>query len=114
MSSLIDTLNNISLNICIYVGLIEWVAGNVGNGITLILFSQRPLRLTRTAPYLMTLAILNVIYLNHILLTKGIAAANHSFDGTFGSEIVCYFRYFTPYTFITLIFSLLCWLAFDR
>jgi hypothetical protein len=114
MTSLIDTLNNITLRICIYVGFVEWVPGNVGNGITLILFSQDPLRANRTAPYLITLSILNIIYLNYILLTKGIAAVNHSFDGTFGNEIVCYCHYPIPFGFITLIFCLLCWLAFDR
>ena len=114
MSSLIDTLNNVSLNMSIYAGFIEWVAGNAGNGITMILFCDGPLRATRTAPFIMVLATLNIIYLNHSLLPKGISAVNRSFDGTFGNEILCIFRYFVPYSFITLIFSLLCWLAFDR
>ena len=114
MSSLIDTLNNVSLNMSIYAGFIEWVAGNVGNGITIILFCGGPLRATRTAPFIMVLATLNIIYLNHSLLPKGISAVNRSFDGTFGNEILCIFRYFVPYSFITLIFSLLCWLAVDR
>jgi hypothetical protein len=113
MATLIDSLNDITLDIFMYAGLIEWVACIIGNGLTLLVFSRAPLYSTRTAPYLMALAAMNLVYLTHGLLTRGIAAANGLFDATFGNDIACRFRYFVPYISITMIFSLLSWMAFD-
>ncbi len=114
MSSTVDTLNNISLKIPIYIGFTELVVASVGNGLTIIIFRKKPLRSTRTAPYIMILAITNIIYLTHALLTRGIAALHNQFDATFGNDILCRFRSFMPYTFVTIIMSLLSWIAFDR
>ena len=62
----------------------------------------------------MLLVVLNIIYLNHTILTRRIAAKNRTFDATFGSDVMCRFHSFVPYTCITLLFALLSWLAFDR
>jgi multisubunit Na+/H+ antiporter MnhB subunit len=114
MSSSIDTFNNISLKIPIYVGFTELVVALVGNGLTIMIFREKPLRSTRTAPCMMILAIMNTIYLTHALLTRGIAALHNQFDATFGNDILCRFRSFMPYTFVTIIMSILSWIAFDR
>jgi hypothetical protein len=114
MSSLINTLNNISLNIYIYVGLVELVVGTVGNGLTIIVFSQAPLRSTRAVPCIITLAVVNIIFLNYILISRAIAATNGRFDYTFGSNILCVARYFIPYTSVYIVFLLLSWMAIDR
>jgi hypothetical protein len=114
MSSLIDTLNNISLKIPIYVGFTELVVALVGNGLTIMIFRKNPLRSTRTAPCIMILAIMNIIYLTHGLLTRGIAALHNQFDATFGNDILCRFRSFMPYTCVTIIMSLLSLIACDR
>jgi hypothetical protein len=114
MSSATDTVNNIFFNICIYVGSIEWVMGTVGNGLTIMVLRQAPLWSTRTATCLMVLAVMNIIYLNHALLTRAMAALYHQFDTTFGNDILCRFRYFVPYVSKTIILSLLSWIAFDR
>jgi multisubunit Na+/H+ antiporter MnhB subunit len=114
MSSSIDTLNSISLKIPIYVGFTELVVALVGNGLTIIIFRKNPLRSTRTAPCIMILAIMNIIYLTLGLLTRGIASLRNQFDTTFGNDILCRFRSFIAYTCITIIMSLLSWIAFDR
>jgi len=114
MSSTIDTFNNITLKIIIYVGFTELVAAIVSNGLTIMIFRQDPLRSTRTAPCLMILAIMNMIYLSHSLLTRGIAALHNQFDATFGNDIACRFRSFMPYSCITIILSIFSWIAFDR
>jgi hypothetical protein len=62
----------------------------------------------------MILALMNIIYLTHGLLTRGIAALRNLFDATFGNDILCRFRSFMPYTCLTIIMSILSWIAFDR
>jgi multisubunit Na+/H+ antiporter MnhB subunit len=114
MSSLINTLNNISLNIYIYVGLVELVVGTVGNVLTIIVFSQAPLRSTRTMPCIIALAVVNIIFLNYALISRAIVAIYGRFDYTFGSNILCAVRYFIPYTSMCIAFLLLSWMAIDR
>jgi hypothetical protein len=114
MSSLINTLNSISLNICIYVGLAEVVIGTVGSGLTIIVFSQAPLRSASTVPCIIALAVVNIIFLNYVLISKRIAATYGRSDYTFGSNILCSARYFIPYTSMSTAFLLLSWIAIDR
>jgi len=114
MSSLINTLNSISLNIYIYVGFFELVIGTVGNALTIIVFSQAPLRSTRTAPCIIAVAVVNMIFLNYALISRAIAATHGQFDYTFGSDILCAVRYFLPYTTMCIAFFLLSWIAIDR
>jgi hypothetical protein len=114
MSSLSDVLNSISLNIFIYVGLVELVVGTVGNGLTIMVFSRAPLRSTRTVPCIITLAVMNIIFLNYILISRLIAALSGRFDYSFGNNIVCHVRYFIPYTTMSIVFFLLSWIAIDR
>ncbi len=114
MSSLINTLNSISFNIYIYVGLVELVVGTVGSGLTIIVFSQAPLRSTRAAPCIITVAVVNVVFLNYVLISRGTAGIYGRFDYTFGSNILCPVRYFLPYTSVCTAFLLLSWIAIDR
>jgi hypothetical protein len=114
MSSLINTLNSISLNIYIYVGLVELVVGTVGNGLTIIVFSQAPLRSTRTVPCIITLAVVNIIFLNYALISRTIAATRGRLDYMFGSNILCVARNFGSYTLLSIAFLLLSWIAIDR
>jgi multisubunit Na+/H+ antiporter MnhB subunit len=97
-----------------YVGLVELVVGTVGNGLTIIVFSQAPLRSTRTVPCIIVLAVVNIIFLNYILISRAIAATNGRFDYTFGSNILCAVRYFLPCTTMCMAFLLLSWMAIDR
>jgi hypothetical protein len=114
MSSLINTLNSISLNIYIYVGLVEVVVGTVGNGLTIIVFSQAPLRSTRTVPCIIAVAVVNIIFSNYVLISRAIVATYGGFDYTFGSNMLCAVRYFLPYTTMCIAFFLLSWIAIDR
>jgi hypothetical protein len=114
MSSLINTLNSISLNIYIYVGLVELVVGTVGNALTILVFSQAPLRSTRTVPCIIVLAIVNMIFLNYALISRAIAATHGRFDYMFGSNVLCVARYFGAYTLMSIAFLILSWIAIDR
>ena len=114
MSSLIDTLNNISFIIYLYVGVVEEVASTVSNGLTIMVFSRAPLRATRTSLSVITLAVMNMLFLSYALISRAIAAAYRQFDFTFGNSILCAARYFIPNTTMSIIFFLLSWIAFDR
>jgi multisubunit Na+/H+ antiporter MnhB subunit len=97
-----------------YVGFVELVVGTVGNVLTIIVFSQAPLRSTRTVPCIIAVAVVNMIFTNYVLISRGTAATYGRFDYTFGSNILCAVRYFLPYTTMCIAFFLLSWIAIDR
>ena len=114
MSSLINALNETASNVYFYAGLIELLTGIVGNMLTIVAFSQAPLRAGRTALCLVVLAVLNMAYLMYGLLPVILIGKWHQSDITFGSDVLCHFRFIVAYTLTTSIVSLLAWIAFDR
>ena len=114
MLSVTFTMKEIILNIYTYVGTIEIVLGTIGNILTLLIYRQDPLRSTRTAPYIMILAVLNTIFLNGNAIPRLIVSVWREYDTTFGSEFVCPLRTTILWTCLTVIMLTLPWLAFDR
>ena len=114
MSEFINTLNSVALSINVYAGLTQLGAGIVGNLLTIVVLSQAPLRSTRTSVPLMTLAVMNTIFLSTNLVPLVIAGIRHEFDTTFGIQIYCCFRFLIAYTTLMSIVFLLSWIAFDR
>ena len=95
-------------------GCVELVVGKIGNGLTIMVFSQAPLRSTRTVPCIIALAVVNIIFLNYTLVSRVIAGSHGVFDITFGRNILCATRYFIPYTSMTIVFLILSWISIDR
>ena len=114
MSSIISTLDDINFYMYVYIGLTELVIGTIGNALTVIVFSQAPLRTARTASTLIVLAILNTIYLNFAVILRVMAGIRRQNDTTFGSDVLCHFFYCVLNGSASAIVALLAWIAFDR
>ena len=114
MSTVSATLDNINFYIYVYVGLIELAVGTIGNALTIIAFSQAPLRSTRTAPVLILIAILNTIYLDFAVTLRSIAGTRHQTDSTLGSEFLCRIFYFVLNSSMDAALGLLSLVAVDR
>ena len=93
----ITTLDDINFYVYAYIGLIELVAGTVGNILTVIV-----------------LAILNTIYLDFAVSLRVLAGLRRQNDTTFGSDVLCHFFYFVLNGSVSAIMTLLAWIALDR
>ena len=114
MSSAIPTLQEINRNVYIYGGPTVVILGTVGNILTLLVFSQNPLRSTRTAPYIMLLAVLSTIYLDCNVIPRFLVTLWRQTDTAFGYDIVCRLRSLILWSCVTVVMLLLPYLAFDR
>jgi hypothetical protein len=114
MSSLIPTLMEITRNLHIFLGPTVVILGTVGNVLTLLVYSQNPLRSTRTAPYIMLLAVLSTIYLDSNVIPRFFVTIWRQTDTAFGYDIVCRVRSLVLWSCVTVIMLLLSCLAFDR
>ena len=114
MSSVTDILDSLNFYIYVYAGLIELVVGTLGNALTIIVFSQAPLRSTRTAPTLIVLAIMNIIYLDFAVTLRVIAGTRRQSDATLGIELLCRIYYFVLNSSTSTVLGLLSWIAIDK
>ena len=114
MSSLIPTLQEAKRNAYIYLGSTVVILGTVGNLLTLLVYSQHPLRSTRTAPYIMLLAVLSTIFLDCNVVPRVYVTLWRQSDTAFGYDIVCRLRSLILWSCVTVIMLLLPYLAFDR
>ena len=114
MSSVIPTLLEINRNAYVYLGTTVVTLGTVGNVLTLLVYSQNPLRATRTAPYIMLLAVMNTIYLDCNVIPRVYVSIWRQSDTAFGYDVLCRVRSVILWSCATVIMLLLPWLAFDR
>ena len=114
MSSTVTIVREVMLNMYIYVGMIEVTLGTIGNILTMIIFTQNPLRSTRSAPFLIFLSLLNLIYLDLNVFPNIIVNYWGQSDSSFGSDVICILRTWFLWTCITISTLLFSWLVFDR
>jgi hypothetical protein len=113
-TTLTATITEITLNIYIYAGITVLVIGSIGNMLTVLIYSQNPLRSTRTAPYIILLAILNTIFLNGNIIPRSIVSIWRQSDTAFGQDIVCRLRSLILWSSVSISMLLSSWLAIDR
>lgn len=114
MATLAATLNEITYHFYIYAGIFVVVIGTVGNTLTIVIYSQNPLRSTRTAPYTILLAILSTIFLDGNVVPRIIVNIWHQTDTAFGQDIVCRLRSVVLWSCVTIILLVSSALAIDR
>ena len=114
MSTLAATIAELTLNIYIYAGITVVSVGTIGNLMTILIYSRSPLRSTRTAPYIILLAILGTLFLNGNIIPRTIISLWRQSDTAFGQDIVCRVRSLILWSSVTIFMLLSSWLAIDR
>ena len=114
MSTPTSTITEITRNIYIYAGITVLIVGSIGNILTVLIYSQNPFRSTRTAPYIIVLAIINTIFLNGNIIPRSIVSIWRQSDTAFGQDILCRLRSLILWSSVSSSMLLSSWLAIDR
>lgn len=113
-SSIILKLNEISENFGLYVGIIMFILGIIGNLLTIIIFiSLETFRKNSCSYYLMIMSIFNIANLIGGLLTR-IIITGFSIDLTIKSSFYCGFRWYYLYFSVLISFTMICLSTIDQ
>ena len=111
---IISYLGFISQQLAIYVGIVMFITGVLGELLTIVVFlSLHTFRQSSCAFYLLIMSIFNIINLFVGLLSR-ILITGFGIDWTLTSPFYCAFRWFTLYIGVLISFTMMCLATIDQ